>query len=175
MARAVAPILSHTTEEVWQHLPAWEGKEHSIQLSAWPDSGEWQDDELGERWERDIVSYFEQGDRAVEGLRQQGVVRQPMEAELTLYCAPERWQRLVGALGEDDLAAASGVSQVSYGGMPEQAPAGAFEADGGEPMRIAGRSSPAGKCQRCWRRQASVGRSPAHPQLCGRCVEYLPE
>ncbi len=175
LAKVLAPILSHTAEEAWQHLPEWEGKEQSIQLSAWPDPAEWQDEELGVRWEGEIVPYFEQADRAVEALRQQGVVRQPLEAELVLYCPAERWQALVQALGEDDLAAASGVSLASYGGPAEQAPAEAFRAQVEWPLRIAGRSSPSGKCQRCWRRQTSVGRDTAHPRLCARCVEYLAE
>ncbi len=37
LAVALTPILSHTTEEVWQHLPAWEGKAQTIQLADWPD------------------------------------------------------------------------------------------------------------------------------------------
>jgi isoleucyl-tRNA synthetase len=175
LAKVLAPILSHTTEEVWQHLPDWEGKEQSIQLSDWPDPAQWLDEELAARWEQEIVPYFDQADLAVEALRQGGTVRQPLEAELALYCSPERWRALVEALGEDDLAAANGVSRVSYGGPAEEAPAGAFEVVAGGPMRIAGTASGSPKCQRCWRRQESVGRTSEHPRLCGRCVEYLTE
>jgi isoleucyl-tRNA synthetase len=173
LAQVLTPILSHTTEEVWQHLPDWEGKEQTIQLCRWPDLAEWRDDALGRRWEEGIVPYLEQADRAIEQLRQSGVVRQPMEAELTLYCPRERWQALVGALGEDDLAAANGVSAVSYGGEPEQAPGDAYRAETAFPLRIAGRRSEAPKCDRCWRRRVSVGRHERHPGLCERCVEYV--
>ena len=175
LAKVLTPILSHTMEEVWQHLPAWEGKEQTIQLCAWPDPAEWVEEELAGRWEREIVPYFEQADLAVEQLRQRGVVRQPLEAELVLYCSAGQWQALVQALGEDDLAAASGVSRVSYGGPAAQAPQEAFPAQEGADMRISGRAAPAPKCERCWRRQGSVGQNTAHPRLCGRCVEYLPQ
>jgi isoleucyl-tRNA synthetase len=175
LAKALAPVLSHTMEEVWQHLPSWQGKEQTIQLSLWPDAAAWQDEELAERWEREVVPYFAAADRAVERLRQRGVVRQPLEAELTVYAAPERWRALVQALGEDDLAAANGVSRVSYGGALEAAPAQALSAEAGGAIRIWGRSSSWPKCERCWRRQESVGREPRHPGLCGRCVEYLTE
>jgi isoleucyl-tRNA synthetase len=173
LGKVLTPILSHTTEEVWQHLPEWEGKEQTVQTSEWPKLAEWHDDDLGERWERDIVPYFEQADLAVEQFRQRGVVRRPMELELTVYCAPEMWETLVGALGEDELAAASGVSSVSYGGPAEAAPPDAAVAPRDESLKIAGAQSEAAKCERCWRRQASVGGSQDHPGLCARCVEYV--
>jgi isoleucyl-tRNA synthetase len=173
LAKALTPILSHTTEEVWQHLPDWDGKETSIQLALWPDLAEWRDDALGERWSRWVVPYFEQADRALEVSRQAGRIRQPLDAELALYCTEERWQGLFGALGEDDLAAANGVSRVSYGGPVEEAPEGAYEAELGEPLRILVRPTEDEKCERCWRRQPTVGADPGHPGLCARCVEYL--
>jgi len=173
LAKVLAPILSHTSEEVWQHLPQWQGKEQTIQISEWPELEQWREENLGERWEREIVPYFGEADLAIEQLRQRGVVRQPLEAELTLYCPRERWQTLLTALGEDELAAANGVSLVTYGGLPGEAPAEAFEARGLEGIRIAGRRSEARKCQRCWRRQGSVGQDGNHPGLCARCVEYV--
>jgi isoleucyl-tRNA synthetase len=174
LAKVLTPILSHTTEEVWQHLPAWDGKGVTVQLADWPELGEWRDDVLGERWRRVILPYLGQADRAIEDLRQRGVVKQPMEAELVLYCSPEGWQALLGALGQDDLAAGNGVSRISYGGPAEDAPEDAYTAVGGEPMRIAGRRLDEPKCERCWRRQETVGQDGSHPGLCARCVEYLP-
>ena len=175
LAKVLTPVMSYTTEEVWQHLPAWEGKEPTIQLSGWPNAASWLDEELEGRWESEIVPYFDLADRAVDDLRQRGVVKQPLETELVVYSPKERWEAILRALGEDDLAAANGVSRVSYGGEPTEAPADAFPADSGAPMRIAGRLMEAPKCQRCWRRQPSVGQDAEHPQLCGRCVEYLPK
>ena len=32
----VAPVLSFTAEEVWQNMPAVEGKEESVLLTDWP-------------------------------------------------------------------------------------------------------------------------------------------
>jgi isoleucyl-tRNA synthetase len=90
-----------------------------------------------------------------------------------VYGSREQWQALVTALGEDDLAAASGVSLVVYGGEVADAPADALEADVGGVMRLGGRSSESDKCQRCWRQQESVGRDPNHRGLCARCVEYV--
>jgi isoleucyl-tRNA synthetase len=173
LAKVLTPVLSHTTEEVWQHLPEWPGKEQTVQLTAWPELSRWRDEELSRRWEQQIVPYFAQADRAVEELRQRGVVRQPLEAELVLYCAPEQWETLVDALGEDDLAAANGVSRVSYGGPLGAAPAGALETDLSGGVKIAGRAMEAPKCARCWRRVDTVGADPEHAALCARCVESV--
>lgn len=173
LAKVLTPILSHTTEEVWQHLPAWPGKEQTVQMSSWPDAEAWRDDELASRWEGQVVPYFAAADLVVERLRQGRIVRRPMEAELLVYCDEERWRTLLSALGQDDLAAAGGVSAVVHGGPLAAAPAEAVEADLGEPVRIWGRRSAARKCVRCWRHQDSVGRATEHPDLCGRCVEYV--
>ncbi len=174
LAKVLTPILSHTTEEVWQHLPAWEGKEATVQLADWPDLAQWRDDSLGEKWRGVILPYLEQADRAIEELRQRGVVKQPMEAELVLYCVQDLWKRILNALGADDLAAGNGVSKVIYGGLVDDAPQDAYAAVGIEGMRIAGRRLDEPKCERCWRRQESVGQDTSHPGLCARCVEYLP-
>jgi len=173
LAKALTPILSHTTEEVWQHLPRWEGKEITVQLADWPDLTDRRDEVVGGRWRRAVLPYLEQADRAVEELRQRGVVRQPLEAELVLYCRPELWAELGSALGSDELAAASSVSRVSFGGAADMAPPDAYQADMPEAMRIAGRRLDEPKCERCWRRQESVGQDVSHPGLCARCVEYL--
>ncbi len=172
LAKMLSPILSHTAEEVWQHLPEWPDKELTIQMADWPDVEAWRDDDLGRRWEEQIEPYFPVADLAVERLRQEGVVKDRVEAELVVYASRERWDVLVAALGEDDLAAANGVSRVTYGGDLPQAPA---EAVGSEesPFRISGRRAGGRKCLRCWRWQETVGESPDHPDLCGRCVEYL--
>jgi isoleucyl-tRNA synthetase len=173
LAKGLTPILSHTTEEVWQHLPGWKGKETTVQLADWPDLAEWRDDELAGRWAMVVLPYLEQADRAVEELRQRGVVKQPMEAELVLYCRPELWAELEGALGSDELAAASSVSRVSFGGPEAMAPPDVYQADMAEALRIGGRRLDEPKCERCWRRQESVGQDASHPGLCARCVEYL--
>jgi len=173
LSTVLMPILSHTTEEIWQRLPDWDGKEASIQLSGWPQLAEWRDETLGQRWRGWVVPYFEQADRALEAARQAGRIRQPLDAELAVYCSPDRWEKLLGALGEDDLAAANGVSAVSYGGSAEAAPEGAYEADLGEPFGILVQPLEEERCERCWRRQATVGADPGHPGLCARCVEYL--
>jgi isoleucyl-tRNA synthetase len=168
LAKVLTPILSHTTEEVWHHLADWRGKEKSIQLCDWPDLSQWQDEPLGARWQAHVVPYFEQADLAVEALRQSGEVRQPLEAELVLYGPEERWELLRSALGADELAAAGGVSRVSYGGpsAPEGPP-------GEHDLTILGGRLAAPKCERCWRRQESVGANESHPELCARCVEYV--
>lgn len=171
LSKVLTPVLSHTTEEIWQHLPAWEGKEPTIQLAGWPDLAGWKNDDLGARWRNEVRPYLEQADLAIEGLRQQGIIRQPMEAELIIYADADRWKTLVEALGEEELAAANGVSRVRYGGAAADAPADAQGSAGG--LRLAGRALDDPKCERCWRRQDSVGAAAAHPTLCARCVEYI--
>ena len=51
LLRLLAPVLSFTADEAWQHMPA--RKEQSVHLAAFPGlHPEWKNDVLVERWER---------------------------------------------------------------------------------------------------------------------------
>jgi len=54
----------------------------------------------------------------------------------------------------------------------DEAPEDAAYADV-EGLRVKVNVSEAEKCERCWHRREDVGQFPAHPTLCGRCVENV--
>ena len=43
----------------------------------------------------------------------------------------------------------------------------------GSRMGISLKPSEHGKCVRCWHHREDVGADPAHPELCGRCVNNV--
>ena len=52
LAKAIAPVLSHMAEDIWQSLPYETGSE-SVFESGWVNVEEsWQKPELAERWEK---------------------------------------------------------------------------------------------------------------------------
>jgi isoleucyl-tRNA synthetase len=55
----------------------------------------------------------------------------------------------------------------------EGAPADAVAATALPDVKIKVTASPHAKCERCWHYRPDVGKNPAHPALCGRCVENL--
>src|SRR5690606_8595275 len=40
-------------------------------------------------------------------------------------------------------------------------------------LKLSIRVSPDSKCARCWHHRADVGSDPAHPDLCGRCIDNV--
>jgi isoleucyl-tRNA synthetase len=93
LVRWLAPILSFTAEEIWQHLPG--KREKSVFLSKWYDNlisiarydnqSEWR---TQERWEvlrrvRDAVN------KEAEKYRATGKIGASLEAEVALYCEPD--------------------------------------------------------------------------------------
>ena len=40
-------------------------------------------------------------------------------------------------------------------------------------LRVLVVPAPDEKCERCWHRRPDVGANPAHPTLCGRCIDNI--
>ncbi|MBE3589506.1 MAG: isoleucine--tRNA ligase [Firmicutes bacterium] len=154
----IAPILPHTAEEVWDHLPKAPGEPESVHLTEWPS--------LPPRAERAaarveaLLKVRDEVLRKLEEARAAGVVRETAEARVELR-VPEADARLLQEWGEAALAEALVVAEVRV------------EADPGGGVAVAVTPTGYPKCERCWRYVEDVGRSEAHPGLCGRCVDVL--
>ena len=107
--------------------------------------------------------------KGLEGARQAKLIGQSLDAHVELY-VPEPWQELVRAYAGflDTLFIVSKVT-IAIDGPPRGAVAS--EAIDGLCMII--HKAPGQKCERCWRYQEDVGRTPEHPTVCGRCAVCL--
>jgi isoleucyl-tRNA synthetase len=153
LTRLAAPILSHTSEEVWEQLKKMETLPASVQLADWPDLTGWKDAALGEKWTQ-LLALKDKVSQALEEAKNQGVIRQPLDAKIWLRLPPEE-KTLAASLGEEGLAALFVVSQVSIGEG-----AGSVEVLAAEGE----------KCPRCWLRLPTLGQAADYPELCHRCA-----
>ena len=175
LVRWLAPILSFTAEEIWQHLPG--ERPDSVLLSSWYElpPAYYSECEILRRmgsgfWEtliqvRDAVS------KELEKLRVDGAIGSSLDAEVDLY-ADEETRALLGAL-EDELRFLLITSYARVHPQDER-PADAVTArvpDLSFSIRVA--PSTHAKCIRCWHHREDVGSNPAHPDICGRCVENV--
>jgi isoleucyl-tRNA synthetase len=168
LARLLAPIISHTAEDIWRHLPG--RREDSVQLAPWPlPDAHWIDEDLARRWER-ILQVRDEVNKALEQARTTGVVDQPLHARVTLYAPQEIAETLAGLA--DELARVLIVSQAEVRPAGE-APAAAFASAVVEGLKIGVAAAPGCKCARCWLVLTSVGERPEHPTLCARCADML--
>ena len=168
LVRVMAPILSFTVDEVWDHYPpalrGEEGRPASVQLAGWPvrsdfapalpADAEAQVAAFGEMMAvRDVVT------KALEDARTAKVIGKSQEAAVTVV-AP-------AALVE----VARGFDPAVFEELFIVASA-AFEEGDGEEATARVAVAEGEKCPRCWNIRV-LGGDPAHPDVCARCAEAL--
>jgi isoleucyl-tRNA synthetase len=156
LARLLAPILSHTCEEVWRFLPA-DGRPVSVQLAEFPQpEAEWQDETLANRW-NEILAVRDEVNRALEEAKQAGAVEKPLAARVTV-AAPEKLHARLSAVGEQ-------LDSVFFVSQAELKQNGADDS-----VHVTVEPAPGARCDRCWLVLPTVGSDPDHPTLCHRCL-----
>jgi isoleucyl-tRNA synthetase len=165
LVRWIAPILSFTADEIWQHLPGERGD--TVFYETWYEglSEMPQSVELGRDYWREISAVKEAVNKRLEDARKQGVIKGSLSAEVTLFCDGELAEKLKH-LGEE-LRFVLITSEADVKPVSEAVDA---EPTGYEGLLVQVRPSGNVKCERCWHHRADVGTHAEHPDLCGRCI-----
>jgi isoleucyl-tRNA synthetase len=167
----MAPILSFTAEELFQHLPsALRPAGTTVFALRLPALDEvLLTDEETAVW--DMV-FAVRGDvtRAIEPLRQSKALGHSLDACVTLHATDETYSRLTSVIR--DLRDVFIVSQVEVTSSPAPADAAQGEVAG---LAVAVGKARGEKCLRCWIYDENLGTDPDHPQTCPRCTKVLKE
>ena len=173
MVRWLAPVLSFTAEEIWQHMPGERGE--SVLFETWygelavveaNDSAYW----------NDLLVIRSAVARVLEGMRNEGKIGAALQADVTLYA--DSATRLHYAPVAAELRfffITSGLNFADISSKPVDAvkvdtcQAGTPEAE----VWISAQASSATKCVRCWHYVADVGSNAEHPEICARCIENV--
>lgn len=169
LVRWLAPILSFTAEEIWQHLPG--ERAESVFLACWYEqlAAIPADATMGQNYWQQLIALRNEVNKELEKQRAAGAIGAGLEAEVDLYVSQEL-QTLLAALG-DELRFVLITSTARIWDLTT-APADAVAAEvPGLSIRIT--PSAHAKCVRCWHRRDDVGSHPEHPEICGRCVENV--
>ncbi len=166
LTRWMAPILSFTAEEIWRLLPA--PRAASVHLSTWYDiptptaqsTIDWQQ----------IIALRNAVNKILEAHRHTNTIGANLEAEVTIYCAPEIHHQLIPL--QDELHFVLICSAAYIKPLTEADDANALPTTI-ENVKITASPSPHAKCERCWHRRADIGRYPEHPHICERCVTNI--
>ncbi|WP_010489675.1 isoleucine--tRNA ligase [Pseudomonas sp. S9] len=169
LVRWIAPILAFTADEIWQYLPG--ERNESVMLNGWYQglTEQSQDVEMNrEFWER-VMAVKVAVNKELENQRKEKAIGGNLQAEVTVY-------------GEDSLIAdlnklGNELRFVLITSTASLAPLSAAPADAVE-TEVAGLKlkvvkSTHAKCGRCWHHREDVGVNPAHPEICGRCVDNI--
>jgi isoleucyl-tRNA synthetase len=167
LTRLIAPILSFTAEEVWEQLPAVEGRVESVHLALFPAMSEIVPHgvaDVEQDWEtllkvRALVMV------ELEAMRAAKSIGKSLEASVAVMVTEGSAEASVLVKYEAALAEFFNVSQatVQAVGATQQSAAVLIEA-----TLAAG-----AKCGRCWRVVPDVGVDARWPEVCARCSEAL--
>jgi isoleucyl-tRNA synthetase len=172
LCRLMAPVMSFTAEEIWQHLRglAQSGTLiSSVHLQEFPQAVPLPDEPaLLARWEK-LAQVREAVLRKLETARSEKLLGNSLEAQVVLDARGEL-ERILADYRED-LPSLFIVSEV----MLESTSTSVEAAEGLPDLRIEIRKAPGEKCERCWNFRRDRGAHPSYPTLCGRCVSALQE
>ncbi len=161
LVRLVAPILSFTADEVWDYLPAVEGREASVHLAQFPKPEEvFSGDpaKLLEEWKQ-IFEVRDTALQALEAARQDKKIGKGLEAELEISASGEQLKLLQRhAAGLKEIVNVSGVTVVE-----------------GPALQVTVRAASGHKCARCWNFMPEVSNYGIWENVCTRCQAALKE
>jgi isoleucyl-tRNA synthetase len=172
LVRWLAPILSFTTEEIWQHLPG--ERDDSVFLSTWYElppaffSESEALNAMGTGFWSHVISVREAVSKELEKLRVDGAIGSSLDAEVDLYVDDDT--RVMLAALEDELrfVLITSYARVHAAGERPTDAVDAALADRSVWVRVT--PSTHNKCSRCWHHREDVGSHDVHPEICMRCV-----
>jgi isoleucyl-tRNA synthetase len=173
MVRWLAPLVSFTAEEIWQHMPGVRGE--SVLFETWYDGLKaTQGAPEQRRFWADLLAIREVAAKQMEVMRANREIGASLEAETTLYLDA----KLKGEFEPyaDELRFFFIVSELTLdddGHAPPEAALVDPLKENGRIAWVSVRKTDHKKCIRCWHYRADVGVNPAHPEICGRCVSNI--
>ena len=160
LARLLAPILSFTTEEVWEHLK----QPGSVHVALFPEPQELIEgltDEHRKRaqnWDR-LIEVRDSVLKSLETARQEKFIGAPLEAKVRLAANGDLYPLLQEYSGE--LPGLFIVSQV--------------DVQPGAGIDVKVERAEGVKCERCWKYTMDVGSHSALPTVCAACAQAVEE
>jgi isoleucyl-tRNA synthetase len=165
LVRWLAPVCSFTAEEIWGEMPKRDSD--TVMLATWySELVEIAPDQRA-RFER-LRAVREVVGPRLEVLRRDKAIGSSLAAEVTLE-AEGMLASDLAALG-DELRFLLLTSETTLGNVDSADEATEIE---GCKLRVAVTPTHHAKCVRCWHHRADVGSDPAHPEICGRCVQNV--
>jgi len=154
LLRLLAPVLSFTSSEAWEHLPGRPAE--SVFLAGLPERTPPPDAEALETHYGRLLEVREVVQVKLEEARRAKLIGSSLEAMVTVRAEGATRALLDASLAE--LPAIFIVSKVELAAGP---------------LGVEVSRAPGAKCERCWTFTEDRGKDPRHPTVCGKCAEAL--
>ncbi len=167
LVRLLAPVLSYTCEEVWQHSKLPAGAPDSVHLTYFPEPEsltegitESQRAQAAD-WDL-LVPVREEVLKGLDAAREDRMIGSSLEAAAAIYAGPDLYPLLERHAA--DLPAWFIVSQVEL-----------HRAEAGKRFAVTIDRARGDKCERCWKYTTDVGSNADFPTICAACASVIPE
>ena len=181
LVRLVAPILSFTADEVWEHLPRVEGRAPSVHLAQFPQPEEIFSEDpasLINEW-APLMVVRDEVLKLLEQARQEKTIGKALEADVVIGAdVAIAANDLLGALLRkyaSSLKELFNVSTVEITSANIDASAGLVWQPEGSEVHVQARSASGTKCARCWNFMPEVSDYGIWHNVCTRCQSALRE
>lgn len=182
LAKAIAPVLSHMAEDIWQNLP-YDRPCSSVFESGWIHlKDQWQQPALAERWTQ-LRGIRQEVNKVLEQARVAKDIGSSLEAKVLLYVPDLDLRKTLITLNPTDSVApdAAHVDELRYLFLVSQvevletpAPLQGLKCSSeSDSLGIGVVDAEGQKCDRCWNYSTTVGTVAEHPTICDRCVAAL--
>lgn len=180
LAKAIAPVLSHMAEDIWQFLP-YTVPHRSVFQAGWVALDEqWQQPDLAKTW-NELRSIRDEVNKVLETARADKAIGSSLEAQVWLYVTDADLRQTLTVLNPADSLSSNRVDELRYLFLTSQvivldSPATLADlkyTSQSDALGVGVTDAAGEKCDRCWNYSTHVGESAEHPLLCERCIPAL--
>lgn len=176
LVKLIAPVLSFTSEEIWQYLREIKKDEESVFLAPWPEVNEsYIDRDLEKKW-NNILKVRKDVLKALEIKRGEGFIGNSLEAQVNIYTEDkEVYDYLISfkeqletifIVSKTDIVCVEGEK-----GFSSDAYTGVEFPD----IKVLITRAPGEKCERCWCYSEIVREDQKYPTICEKCAKVIHE
>ncbi|AJK19472.1 isoleucine--tRNA ligase [Yersinia pestis] len=167
LVRWMAPIMSFTADEIWNHLPG--ERQQYVFTEEWYDGlfGLAGNESMNDTFWAELLRVRGEVNKVLEQARSDKRIGGSLEAAVTLYAEPELAARLNSLQDELRFVLLTSAAKVAaYADAGNDAQQSELIAG----LKITFNKADGEKCPRCWHYTQDVGLVAEHAELCGRCV-----
>jgi isoleucyl-tRNA synthetase len=174
LVKLIAPVLSFTAEEIWQHLRKIKKAKESVFLAPWSEVNEsYIDEDLEKKWEN-ILKIRKDVLKALEIKRGDGFIGNSLEAQVNIYTKDKKiYDYLISFKEQLETIFIVSKTDIVYGKVEKGLSSDAYTGIEFPAVKTLITRAPGEKCERCWCYSKTVGEDQKYPTICEKCAKVM--